>query len=67
MDLKTQFSPRQNEILYNLSRGLSNEEIAKEMKITLSTVAFHFHILFIKTDTNTRNQLLVKYLQQKFY
>lgn len=67
MKLKTYFSPKQNEVLYHLSTGLNNEGIAKAMGIKLSTVAFHLHIMYQKTNTSTRAQLLVMHLQQKFY
>lgn len=49
---------RESELLNYAVKGLSNEDIAETMKISIHTVKKHFHSLYIKMNVNNRVQLL---------
>ena len=53
-------TPREQEMLQMLSRGLSNKEIAHEMDLALSTVKAHVANLFKKYGVNSRLNLLLR-------
>ena len=46
--------PRQQEIMLGLARGLSNQEIADELQIKLSTVRNTVAVLYAKLDLSNR-------------
>ncbi len=50
-------TPRELEILEQLLRGKSNQEIATELFISIGTVKAHTHNLFSKTDCSSRQEL----------
>ncbi|MCC8552410.1 response regulator transcription factor [Xanthomonas hortorum] len=52
-------TPREREVADLLSRGLSNKEIARDLRIELATVKNHVHSLLRKTDARTRLQAVV--------
>ena len=45
---------RETELLRRLSRGLSNQEIASQMSITVGTVKGHLHRIFRKLNVRNR-------------
>jgi ATP/maltotriose-dependent transcriptional regulator MalT len=47
---------RESEVFGALARGLSNQEIASELDIALTTVKRHVQNLFSKLDINSRTQ-----------
>jgi DNA-binding NarL/FixJ family response regulator len=47
-------SPREVEVLYCLSQGLSNKEISHRLRIRLYTVKNHVHNLLTKLDVHSR-------------
>ncbi|MCA6062849.1 helix-turn-helix transcriptional regulator [Thalassolituus marinus] len=47
---------RENEVFSALARGLSNQEIARELDIALTTVKRHVQNLFSKLNINSRTQ-----------
>ncbi len=49
---------RESELLNYAVKGLSNEDIAETMKISIHTVKKHFHSLYIKMNVKNRVQLL---------
>ncbi|WP_430462126.1 LuxR C-terminal-related transcriptional regulator [Thalassolituus sp. LLYu03] len=49
-------TPREQEILQGLARGLSNREIASELDIAVSTVKRHIQNLYSKLNINRRTQ-----------
>ncbi|WP_115050891.1 response regulator transcription factor [Xanthomonas arboricola] len=52
-------TPREREVADLLSRGLSNKEIARNLRIELATVKNHVHSVLRKTDARTRLQAVV--------
>ena len=54
-------SPREQEILYSLSIGLSNREIAMQYSISDSTVKTHLENIFRKLEVNSRTQAIAKW------
>lgn len=53
-------TPREQEVLVLLMRGLSNREIASELVISPSTVKVHVHHVLEKLNVQTRLQAVVK-------
>jgi len=51
---------REREVLYLVSEGLSNEEIARALTISANTVRTHLHSLALKLETNSRASLIAK-------
>jgi len=53
------FTAREQEVLLQLSQGLSNQEIAKQLYLSVKTVDTHVANLMKKTGFHKRTQLLV--------
>jgi DNA-binding NarL/FixJ family response regulator len=53
-------SPRENEILRHLSRGLLYKEIADELTISTSTVRQHIHRIYEKLHVQNRTEAINK-------
>ena len=51
---------REKEVLVRMAGGMSNQEIAQDMKVELSTVKTHAHHLFDKLEVRSRTQALLK-------
>jgi LuxR family maltose regulon positive regulatory protein len=51
---------REAELLRRLSRGLSNQEIAHQMSITVGTTKGHLHRIFRKLDVRNRTAAVAK-------
>ena len=51
---------RETELLRQLSRGLSNQEIAHQMSITVGTAKGHLHRIFRKLDVRNRTAAVAK-------
>lgn len=55
-DMPSKLTPREEEILLALSRGLSNKAIGKALCIEESTVEGHVHRIFRKLGVTTRTE-----------
>jgi len=53
---------REQELLASLSRGLTNQQIAGDLSISLNTVKFHLKNLYGKLDVKNRAQAVACYL-----
>lgn len=53
-------SDREYEVLQQLSKGLSNKEIAKALFVSESTIKTHVSNLFVKLDAKRRTQAIKK-------
>jgi DNA-binding NarL/FixJ family response regulator len=51
-------SPREREVALLVSRGLSNKEIARELRLSLGTVKLHIHSIFLKMGAHKRYMLI---------
>lgn len=51
-------SPREKEIIREICNGLSNQQIADKLFISLQTVKDHTHRIYSKTNCNSRTQLM---------
>jgi len=54
---------REQEVLYWLTQGASNEEIAKHLYVTVATVKAHLTSIFEKLKVNSRTQAIVTALK----
>ena len=52
---------RERELLFALSRGLSNKALAKELGISVNTVKFHLRNLFDKLSVSNRAEAIALY------
>jgi DNA-binding NarL/FixJ family response regulator len=59
MDLETQLSPRELEVLSRLARGDNNAEIARALVISLDTVKTHIKNLLLKLPAKNRTHAAV--------
>ncbi len=53
-------SPREMEVLQLMAQGLSNQEIADKLFVSLNTVKTHSSNLFVKLDVKRRTQAIQK-------
>lgn len=57
-DPLTLLSDREREVVAQLTQGLSYAQIAKELYVSRSTVAFHLSNIYAKTATGSRHELI---------
>ena len=57
--MRTHLTRRELEILSQLSNGLSNFEIAKNLNISENTVKKHISNIFIKINVKDRTQAII--------
>ena len=55
-----EFSERELDVLMGIAEGLSNQEIAEKLHLSLSTIKTHNSNLFAKLDVKRRTQALNK-------
>ena len=55
---KFEISKREKEIIYEICKGLTNQQIADKLFISLQTVKDHTHRIYIKADYTNRAQLI---------
>lgn len=53
---------REREILESLAKGMTNQQLAAALKISLNTVKFHLKNLYDKLGVENRAQAIAKYL-----
>lgn len=59
-DLMEQLTIQEHKILQLLSVGLSNQEIASELVVTVGTVKWHVHNIYGKLEVSSRTQALAQ-------
>lgn len=57
---KSNLSPRELEILQLLAKGLRNEDIAKQLFVSLSTIKTHNQNIYSKLEVKSRTQAIEK-------
>lgn len=53
-------TPKEMDVLLALARGLKNKDIADELSITVHTVEYHIHNLFLKLHACSRAETLIR-------
>lgn len=61
---KYQFTNREKDVLYKILEAKDNEEISKELFISVGTVKTHAHNIYKKVGVNKRAQLIQIYYQE---
>ena len=51
-------SPREREVALLVNRGLSNKQIARELRLSNGTVKLHVHNIFLKIGAHRRYMLI---------
>ena len=57
---------REKEILMLISKGKNNEQIAKEMKVSIHTTKVQIHNIFNKLSVKDRTEAVVKAIQNNW-
>jgi len=57
-------TPRENEILSLLAKGLAYKEIASQLGVTFRTVQAHLHTIYGKLHVQSRTEAVLKFLQK---
>ena len=60
MGERTVLTDRETELLRRLTRGLTNQEIARQMSITVGTTKGHLHRIFRKLNVRNRTAAVAK-------
>ncbi len=60
--LHEQLTPRENELLGQLSNGSTNNEIAQNMGVSLNTIKFHLRNLYSKLGVRNRTEAITRHL-----
>lgn len=55
-DEDSPFSVREKEVLFHVSQGYTNREIASALSLSEKTIEFHLKAVFRKTETDTRTE-----------
>lgn len=61
--LATPLTPRENEVLQLLAKGMTNKAIALKLGITQHTVKFHVNAIMSKLDSQSRTEAVVRATQ----
>lgn len=59
-------SKRENEILFHVSQGFTNREIASALNISEKTIEFHMKSVFKKTEADSRTEAVRNALTKKW-
>lgn len=54
---------RESNVLFYLAKGLTNEEIAEKLHISIHTVKAHLESIYDKLDVSNRIQAVIKALR----
>lgn len=57
-----ELTPRQTQTLHLLMKGCLYKEIAKELGVTVATIAFHVGNIYRKLRVSTRSEAILKYV-----
>lgn len=61
--LATPLTPRENEVLQLLAKGMTNKAIALKLEITQHTVKFHVNAIMSKLDAQSRTEAVIRATQ----
>ena len=59
-------SKREKEILFHVSQGFTNREIASALNISEKTIEFHLKSIFRKTESDSRTEAVKNALTKKW-
>lgn len=60
------FTKREKEIIFHVSQGFTNREIASAYSLSEKTIEFHLKAIFRKTDADSRTEAVKNALQKKW-
>lgn len=55
---KYRLSPREIEVALNCVEGMTNSDIAQDLRVSAETIKFHLGNIFMKVGVNRRAQLI---------
>ncbi|HLP11780.1 MAG TPA: helix-turn-helix transcriptional regulator [Flavobacteriales bacterium] len=59
--MKEKLSAREVQVMECLQKGMSNDEIARKLSLSVTTVKTHLRRIFIKLNADSRLQAVYKY------
>lgn len=57
---------REREVLFHVSQGFTNREIASAFNISEKTIEFHIKSIFLKTESNTRTEAVKNAIENRW-
>ncbi len=63
VDVLATLSPREKQVLEMATLGLTNDEVAKKLAVTVHAVKFHLAAVYRKLGVSNRTEAAVLYLQ----
>jgi DNA-binding CsgD family transcriptional regulator len=65
-DALTQLSPRERQVLALAATGMTNDEVAASLEVSVHAVKFHLAGVYRKLDVANRTEAAMVYLRQEF-
>lgn len=62
--MKNELTKREKEVISILIKGKSNEQIAKNLHVSVNTIRTHLSSSFKKLNVKNRTELVIKYINQ---
>ena len=63
---KSPLTKREKEILFHVSQGFTNREIASALDISEKTIEYHLNSVFTKTESSTRTEAVAQALKKNW-
>jgi len=63
---KSPLTKREKEILFHVSQGFTNREIASALSISEKTIEFHLNSIFTKTSASTRTEAVANAVKNQW-
>ena len=60
------FTEREKQVLFQVSQGFTNREIASAFSISEKTIEFHLKSIFVKTEASTRTEAVKNAFKNKW-
>ena len=62
--MENRLTPKEKEVIVELSKGQSNLEIADKLNVSVNTIRTHLSRCYKKVNVKNRTELVIKYINQ---